>query len=552
MSMTQHSGGGGGFFGRALAAGVLGLAAAATSAPAQTLTTTRVAAGLALPLYVTAPRDDFARVFIVEQRSGNVGRIRILQVPANTLLATPFLSISPVATTDEEGLLGLAFHPDYMQNGYFWVYYTNSAGNNVLARYRANVPYATSNTADAASATTLITLSHPSFTNHNGGWIAFGPDGYLYIGTGDGGSSNDPNNNAQNINSLLGKMLRIDVDGADNVPGNDDDDGVIGATQPPYTNPADNPYAGPTAGLDQIYAIGLRNPWRNAFDRANGNLYIADVGQNVIEEIDMQVPGTPGLNYGWRCMEGASCTGLTGCTCNSPSLRLPIWTYTHGAGCSITGGYVYRGCAIPSLHGTYFFADYCFNTIWSFVYTGNGTTAAPTPTNRTAELAPGGGLAINTITSFGEDAFGEMYICDRGGEVFKIIPRTLGTDCNANGQADACEIAANPALDTNLNGILDSCETGACCTAAGCQQLTSAGCAAAGGSFTGLDTSCTQPGICVCPCDWNDDDGVNSQDYFDFLTAFFGNNGDFNQDGTTNSQDYFDFLTCFFELPGAC
>lgn len=397
------------------------------------LDTTRVANSLSMPLFVTAPPGDFNRAFIVEQRitGTSTGRIRILDLttspPTLQSTASPYFTVSPVSTGDEQGLLGLAFHPDFLNNGYFWVYYTNPSTQ--IVRYQANAPFATSTTANLASATTVLSFSQP-FSNHNGGWIGFGPDGFLYIASGDGGSANDPGNRAQNIDLLLGKMLRIDVDGADNIPGNDDDDGAIGQNLAPYTNPPSNPFVG-VAGLDQIWAYGLRNPWRASFDRLTGDLFIADVGQNVWEEIDFQPASSiGGENYGWRCMEGNHCTGLTGCTCQigcgSGVLECPIYEYSHGSGCSITGGYVYRGSAIPSLQGTYFFADYCSAQIWTFSYSqGSGVTNFM---NRTGELAPGGGLSINSITSFGEDAAGEIYICDRGsttaqtGEVFKLIP----------------------------------------------------------------------------------------------------------------------------------
>jgi glucose/arabinose dehydrogenase len=560
---------------------------------------TRIANGLTLPLYVTAPENDFNRIFIVEQRSGTVGRIRLFDLTTNTLQPTPYLSVSPVATGNEQGLLGLAFHPDFLNNGYFWVNYTNSAGTTTIARYQANAPYATSTTAVAAG-TTVLTVAQP-FSNHNGGWISFGPDGYLYIGMGDGGSANDPNGNAQNINSLLGKMLRIDVDGPDNIPGNADDDGFPADATKLYTIPSDNPYAGAgVGGADEIYFTGLRNPWRSSFDRGNGDLYIGDVGQNAWEEIDFVragTPPTPVLNFGWRCMEGNACTGLTGCTCNAANLTRPIWVYSHSAGCSITGGVVYRGCAIPSLAGTYFFADYCTNQIWSFAYDRSGN-AQGSVTNRTAQLAPGGGLSIASVTSFGQDARGEVYICDQTGEIFKIVPTTV-VDCNNNSIPDGCDIAVNPALDTDNDGVIDACETSACCVAGACQQITQAACIEAGGTWMGLNRSCTEPGICeppppmgacclndgncrftteadcataqgtwhsgvtceqpgvckpvpTCACDWNTDFVLNSQDFFDFLTSFFANEGDFNQDGSTNSQDFFDFLSCFFKPPQGC
>jgi len=488
------------------------------------LTTVRVASGLALPLYVTAPPGDNARVFILEQRSGTTGRIRILNIPAHTLNATAYLSISPVATGNEEGLLGLAFHPDFLNNGYFWVYYTNSAGNNVIARYQANAPYATSTTANAATATTLLTISHPTFDNHNGGWIAFGPDGHLYVATGDGGSANDPSNNAQNINVLLGKMLRIDVDGADDIPGNDDDDGVIGMTLPPYTSPPDNPFVG-VAGDDRIWAYGLRNPWRNAFDRLTGDLYIADVGQGNWEEIDFQpASSSGGENYGWRCMEGNNCTGLTGCTCEigcaGGPLTCPIHQYNHatdGFSCSITGGYVYRGCAMPDMHGIYFFADFCSNRIKSFRYDGVSITEF---TDRTTELDPAGAQTIDAITSFGEDNRGELYICDRGGEVFKIVP-AVTQDCNGNLIDDTCDIAEGTAQDCNRNGKPDSCDI------------------AAGTSDDNNGNGI--PDECECPGDVDQDGDVDLADLTQLL-AHYGESGpnipgDFDFDGDVDLKD---------------
>jgi glucose/arabinose dehydrogenase len=425
-----------------LALSLLSLSAAAQNTPP--LDTVRVASGLTLPLYVCSPPGDATRLFIVEQRSGSVGRIKVLDLSSGIVSGTIYLSISPVATGSEQGLLGLAFHPDFANNGFFYVDYTNAAGTTIVARYQANAPFMTSATADSSSAEQVISIGQP-FSNHNGGWLGFGPDGYLYVAMGDGGSANDPNGNAQNINVLLGKMLRLDVDG---------DDFPLDATRN-YAIPPTNPFAGATAGADEIWHYGLRNPWRNGFDRATGDLWIGDVGQNAVEEIDFQPAGVGGLNYGWRCMEGSSCTGLTGCICNAPALTPPVRTYTHGSGCSVTGGYVYRGSAICGLPGTYFFADYCSAQIWSFRYTGGVVSQF---TTRTAELAPGGGLSIGSITSFGEDDSGEMYICDQGGEVFKIVPGAI-TDCNANGVHDGCDIDEGTSADTNQNGIPDECES---------------------------------------------------------------------------------------------
>jgi glucose/arabinose dehydrogenase len=373
---------------------------AATALAGTPLTTIRVASGLSRPLFAGSPPGDYKRIFIVEENSG---KIKIWK--AGEVLATPFLDIrTKISNSGERGLLGLAFHPNYANNGTFFVFYTRAGDNaDVLARYQVT---ADPNVADPNSETVLFAISDP-YENHNGGMLAFSPhDGYLYIGTGDGGSGNDPGNRAQDGSQMLGKMLRIDVDNGN-----------------PYSSPPSNPFFGPGDPLDEIWAIGMRNPWRWSFDRLTGDLYIADVGQDAREEIDFQsVNSTGGENYGWRCMEGLRCTGLSGCTCNDASLTLPIHDYTHSDGCSVIGGYVYRGNAIPDLQGTYFFADYCSNHIWSFRYDGTTMTEF---TDRSAELAPGGGLNITSIVSFGEDAFGEMYICDSsGGELFKIVPKT--------------------------------------------------------------------------------------------------------------------------------
>lgn len=420
-------------------------AALAVPAAAQVgLTTTRVASGLSSPVFVTSPPGDTNRLFIVEQGSSGSARIKVLDLGTGVVSPTLYLTLSGISAGGEQGLLGLAFHPDFASNGYLYVDYTNGVGSTVIARYTANAPYATSTSVDPASALTLITIPQP-FSNHNGGWIGFGPDGYLHIAMGDGGSGGDPGNRAQTItNQLLGKILRLDVNG---------DDFPADATRN-YAIPPTNPFVG-TTGDDEIWFYGLRNPWRDSFDRLTGQMYIGDVGQGAIEEVDVADAGVGGLNFGWRCMEGTSCTGSSGCTCNSPALTLPVQQYTHSNGCAITGGYVYRGSALCGVQGTYFYADYCSATIWSFRYTG---TNNPPVTNRTVELAPGGGLAINSITSFGEDASGELYICDQGGEVFKVVPRLAGADCNGNSIVDACDIQSGTSLDANTNGVPDECE----------------------------------------------------------------------------------------------
>lgn len=431
------------------------------------LTTTRITAGLVRPIFVTHAPGDFSRLYIIEKQ----GRIRIFDLNTNTLLATPFLDVDAITvggTTEasEQGLLGLAFHPNYATNGYFWIYYTATSPNgaNTVARYtRSGDPNVANPSGD------IILQIADSFTNHNGGWMDFGPDGYLYISTGDGGSSCDPSNNAQNTNVLLGKMLRIDVDGPNNIPGDADDDGFPADPNRDYTFASGNPFIG-GGGAGEVWSYGLRNAWRPSFDRANGDLYIADVGQSLREEINYQAAGAgAGRNYGWDCEEGLVCSSLppsnctsTGCVCGAAGFTDPIWQYDRGEGrCSITGGYVYRGCAIPDLLGTYFYADYCSGQIFTFDVVGG---VPVNQTQRTSELAPGGGLSIASITSFGQDAYGELYICDStGGEVFKIIPRTfVGPDCNSNGRRDACDILNGSATDANSNGIPDSCEVPPC------------------------------------------------------------------------------------------
>ncbi len=491
-------------------------------ATAQTLATQTIATGLTRPVYVTAPRGDFGRLFVVEQRSGSTGRIKVISLSTNTVSSTIYLSITGLATGSEQGLLGLAFHPNFMSNGYFYVNYTRtaqtgiSAGSTIVARYRATGGDPMAVTADPASATILMTIPQPD-ANHNGGWMGFGPDGHLYIATGDGGNGNDTNGvstvtavghtagtgNAQDITAnKLGKMLRIDVDGPDNVPGNADDaDAALGL---PYRIPADNPFNG-TTGDREIWAYGLRNPWRCSIDRATGDLWIADVGQNVIEEINCAPANAAGLNYGWRCMEGRSCTNLTGCTCNAATLYLPLHTYDHTLGrCSITGGYVYRGCSIPSLRGTYFFADYCGGQVYSLRKGASYQTSSGL-TERTAELDPSGAATLTNVVSFGEDALGELYIVDQGNSsVFKIVEAVPSfPDCNANGRADACDIARGVSRDDDADGTPDECQ-----------------------------------GV-PCIGDFNQDGGIDGSDVGAFFAAWATGTGsaDVNQDGGVDGAD---------------
>jgi glucose/arabinose dehydrogenase len=383
---------------RSVVAAVIVLAAASL-ASAQ-IASERIASGLNWPVFVTAPAGD-ARLFVVQQG----GLIRILKNGA--LLPTPFLNLTgsttPPSIGTERGLLGLAFHPQYATNGFLYVDYTDLSGNTVIARYHVS---ADPDVADPASATTLLTITQP-YANHNGGTVAFSPrDGYLYIGMGDGGSAGDPGNRAQDDGVLLGKILRLDVDHGS-----------------PYAIPPDNPFAGPGLPLDEIWAKGVRNPYRFSFDPQGGDLYIADVGQSAWEEVDWQAADSPGgQNYGWRIMEGDHCYNPpTGC--DQTGLTLPVYEYGHDVGCSITGGVVYRGAAIPTVQGAYFFADYCANRVWSFKM--NGGAAGPT-TEWTAALAPQTpGLAIASIVAIGVDGAGEMVLVDRGtgsdGELWRIV-----------------------------------------------------------------------------------------------------------------------------------
>ncbi len=349
-----------------------------------------------------------SRLFIVQQ----TGQIRILNANG-TVNSTNFLTVaSLISVGSERGLLGLAFHPQYATNGYFYINYTNTAGNTVIARYTRNS--GNPDIADTASAQILLTINQP-YSNHNGGCLRFGPDGYLYIGMGDGGSGGDPQNNAQNKNSLLGKMLRIDVNSGS-----------------PYSNPSTNAFIG-IDGADEIWATGLRNPWKFSFDKTTGDLWIADVGQNQIEEINKVTAGTAaGLNFGWRCYEGNQTYPAT-CT-STDVFTMPFAQYNHSNGaCSITGGYVYRGTAYPNLQGKYIFADYCNNRIGTVDANGSG---AVTFTNA---------FSGNNITTFGEDINGELYV---GGVSSGIIYRVIDTSAStADFSADGFSVYPNPATD---------------------------------------------------------------------------------------------------------
>jgi glucose/arabinose dehydrogenase len=357
-----------------------------------TIALSQRASGLFEPVFITTAGDGTDRLFIVQQN----GVIKILK--NGSILPTPFLNISgQVNRGSEEGLLGLAFHPRYETNGRFFVYLTNRSGNNVVREYR--VSSSNPNVAVVGSKRLVLTIPHPVNSNHNGGMIAFGAGSKLFIGTGDGGGSGDPNRHGQSVNTLLGKILRIDVDRP--------------SKGRAYGIPSGNPYIG-KPGLNEIWQIGLRNPWRWSLDRATGDMWIGDVGQNQWEEVDRAThtangPGR-GINWGWRSMEGNHCYQPSS-GCSTSGKTRPITEYGHGGGhCAVTGGYVYRGSAIPMLVGGYVFADYCTGEIWVV----NAT--APQGTSPT--------LLLDTnalISSFGENAAGELYVTDHSGKVWQIV-----------------------------------------------------------------------------------------------------------------------------------
>ncbi|HEX8904576.1 MAG TPA: PQQ-dependent sugar dehydrogenase [Longimicrobiaceae bacterium] len=349
--------------------------------PADGIRLVEVASGLSQPLYLTAPAGD-ARLFIVEQ----TGKIRIIQ--NGQLLATPFLDVtSQITSGGERGLLSMAFHPRYAQNGFFYVDYTDVNGDTRVVRYRVS---ADPNRADPASAQLVLTVAQP-YANHNGGLVLFGPDGKLYVGLGDGGGGGDPQTNGQNPAALLGKILRLDVDAGQ-----------------PYAIPSDNPFVGQTAKRGEIWIWGVRNPWRFSFDPTSGLLYVADVGQGEWEEVNV-VPATQGgLNFGWNIMEGMHCYTATSCV--QQGLTLPVAEYGHGDGCSITGGYVYRGSAIPAARGLYFYSDYCNGWLRSFRWDGSKATDP-----RQWQVGD-----LGNVTSFGEDASHELYITTAGGRVLRF------------------------------------------------------------------------------------------------------------------------------------
>jgi glucose/arabinose dehydrogenase len=348
---------------------------------------TPVVSGLDHPVDIVNAGDGSGRLYVVEKP----GRIRVVEDGA--LRTAPLLDLGTlVLTGDERGLLGLAFHPRFVATRFVYVDYTRKPdGATVIARY--TVPAATPNVADPASALVLLTIAQP-YANHNGGALRFGPDGHLYVGTGDGGSANDPQNRAQDPQSLLGKMLRLDVDGGT-----------------PYAIPPGNMFATGAAGRPEIWAMGLRNPWKFAFDPRDGALWIGDVGQDDREEVDAVPGGAAPPNFGWRVLEGTRCTGLGGGpSCTAPIYTMPVAEYTHDEGCSVTGGEIYLGTALPAYAGSYLFADFCNGRMWA----ATGSFAAGWTR---ADV----GAAGFQVSSFGRDEWGDVYLADyAGGRVLRI------------------------------------------------------------------------------------------------------------------------------------
>jgi len=394
--------------------------------------------GLTLPVHITHAGDGSGRVFVAEKQ----GRIRVIKNGA--LQLTPFLDITERVSSDgERGLLSIAFPPLFVSKGYFYAYYTDLVGNIQISRFFLT---ANPDVADPDSEVKILTISHPGFSNHYGGLLAFGPDGFLYLGTGDGGGAGDPNNNAQNPAALLGKLLRIDVES-----------GIV-----PYAIPQSNPFVANPAFRGEIWAYGLRNPFRFSFDRLTGDLYIADVGQNLFEEVDVQLaPNSGGQNYGWNIMEAFSCFNNTNppasfstplSTCNEAGLTLPVFQYDHAQGCAIIGGFVYRGQVVKAMQGLYFYGDECTGRIWGL---------------RRAGTAWQNALLFDTslnITSFGEDQNGQLLVTSYAtGEIFRIgITNMVTGDFNGDGRTDFAVLNAfgqvfystSPGVFVNVPGVL--------------------------------------------------------------------------------------------------
>ncbi len=456
-----------------------------------------------------------SRLFVIEQASG---RIKVLD-SNGTELGT-FLNVSSqISTGGERGLLGLAFHPEYSANGRFFINYTNNQGSTVVAEYGVS---GNPNVANPSAVQTIITIPQ-DFGNHNGGHIAFGADGYLYIGMGDGGSAGDPNNRAQNPQSLLGKMLRLDVDGGT-----------------PYAIPNDNPFVGDAGTLDEIWSTGMRNPWKFSFDQETGDLWIADVGQNIKEEVNLELAGSAGgLNYGWRCFEGFSTFNGSGC---NGTYEDPVADFSHNAPynfCSITGGYVYRGDEFPNMIGKYFFTDYCAGSIYTLENV-NGTWADE---EVNSELGFGN-------VAFGEGANGDLYVVTISGNIYKLedangdFNPSIGVDAFGNlaaSEGSTFYWFLNGELIDGLNTQFIQANQSGMYSAV---VEDSNGYALATNSIEWLVLS----GVPGCTYDNADNYSAEAMVDDGSCTWTFGNNtcpSDLNADGAVNASDLLSFLETF-------
>lgn len=436
-------------------AGPIALAVGSTPVLAQTLALERVADGLNWPLYATHAPGDPYRLYICERP----GRIKILDLRDGSIVQ--FMDIDTrvagninSSTFFDGGLIGLVFDPEYQSNGFFYIHYIDNDKKGRISRFTRLTP----DSADVNSELNLIFLDMPVTVGHRGGWLGFSPiDGYLYATVGDGSNGADSEGLAQTFDDPFGSILRIDLDG------NDSTNGLYGI---PDSNPFKDPAMGPPVpGMDELWAYGLRNPWRASFDRATGDLYIGDVGESRFEEVNVQ-PSTSigGENYGWSCLEGDVPFITTGlCDPLPQGLVGPVHAYellNEPFGCSITGGYVYRGAVIPEIEGAYFFADWCVDRVWSLRWDAAQPTTSTDLTEWTSELTPDAGM-LSRIVSFAEDHFGELYMIrfdQAEGEVFRVVPAGGFVDCNANNVADASEIASGLLVDDDGDGIANSCE----------------------------------------------------------------------------------------------
>ncbi|MEQ8768959.1 MAG: PQQ-dependent sugar dehydrogenase [Phycisphaerales bacterium] len=436
------------------AAGAAAVLSMPALAGAQPFHAELVASGLSRPVAVVAAPGVTDRAFIVEQRSSSTGRVRVLDLNTDTLLPTPALSVSGVSTASEQGLLGLAFDPDYATNGYVYVNYTTNSGGNQTRVVRYTRSAANPDVFDPATATRIMTVAQPD-SNHNGGWIDFGPDGYLYVAMGDGGSGNDPwgaFGNGQNQATKLGTMLRIDPDG-DDFPADPNNN---------YAIPSNNPFVGQPGADEAIWAWGLRNPWRNDFDPQTGDLFIADVGQFFREEVNFQpASSVGGENYGWRKWEGTRLNFAGDPGPDAADAVFPVTEYTHSApdnGCSITGGVVVRSQTLPDLWGEFIFGDYCSGKVYALRDTTSGWVREEITNDFTFSAS-----SFSGISSFGRDSLGRVYVCSLfNGSVFRITqPGICGlADINEDGVLNVDDIDAlvaaflssDPDADLDQNG----------------------------------------------------------------------------------------------------